>query len=195
MFGRHCEGCGRSLVIGRYVDGFNVCSRCVKVQKKTGGSMAELVAKNVAVVAEVTAWRRFRGRISDALLVLAIAAGCYVYYWKPEWIRLSAQVPVTLRVQDVTAGRSNLLEIRNDFPEALKNVVLIVTNRQGFPRLGKNIGEFEPGQTKTLSTSDSEIKWIVERGDRSMVERGDKITVSCEPFLQITFTAEEIGVK
>lgn len=187
MFTRECEACGRQIFLYDEVDGFKVCSRCLKVQKKTGTPMAEMVAKNVAVVAEASAWRRFRGNVGDAVLVLAICTGCYVYFWKPEWIRFRGQVPVSLYVRDVMTGEGNLLEIRNDSGQPLTDVVLMVTGRQGNPRIGNNIGYFAPGQSRTLRAEDPEQKWVVERGD--------KITIQCEPFFPVVFTAEEVGVK
>ena len=190
MLNRWCDACGKQFFLAglalRDVEGFRVCSRCLTVQKQTGISMAELVAKNVAVVAEAAAWRTFRTHIFDGLTILVICLGCYVWFWKPEWIRLSAQVPVTLRVRDVTIGEGNVLEIRNDAPEALTNVTVMVTNQRGFPRFGGKIAAIAVDETSVLSAKDSKI---------GIVEKGDKITVECDPFFPITFTAEELGVK
>lgn len=77
MFTVDCDVCGKSMWFYTRTDGFNVCGRCVKVQKKTGTSMADLVAKNLAAVEDAKSSRNFRSNIGCLFLLLVIGAGGY----------------------------------------------------------------------------------------------------------------------
>lgn len=187
MFKTDCQLCGKRVWFSHHSDGFKTCARCREIQKKSGTPMAELVAMNVAGV-EAAKARRRSDPIGNVIILAAIAGGCYLFFWRPEWIRTKVQVPVAVQVRESLVGIGNVVQIRNESQRVLKNVGVAVVNEGSNSRRRKvDIGDLAPGETKELGTIDDRWRWTVERGEQ--------ITVTAEGFFPIVFTAEQVGVR
>jgi hypothetical protein len=169
---------------------FWLCRRCGRVANSSNIAVADLIAQGIATRRNPGASETSRRRsdhVGDFVIIIAVIAGCYVYFWHPEWIRMSGQAPVAVHVRGSLVGVGNVVQVRNESQSNLTNVIVEVVNRGSNSARRAAIGDLAPGETKELGTIDERWGWVIERSE--------KITVRADGFSPIMFSAEQVGVR
>ena len=177
-----CEVCGQRNWFPHIIDDFRVCSRCVKVQRKTKTPVAEMVARRLAAGGGK---KRSVDRTGDIIILAVLGLGCF-WWFSAQSVRVPVvQVPVTARVRDSWLV-GNVLALRNMSDKVLTGVKVAARNPGANANLSVNVGQIQPGETREIGTLD--WGWVVEKGET--------VTVSADGFpLPIVFSAEQLNVK